>query len=169
MREALGLAKRSPDEFAVVRRQPLIVPPDVGLRPPQPGLEGPQAGRAGEQVRATLTGTPGADAAPEPVPAPVPQAAPDAPSQGESALLSRTGSERADPEIRQKVAVESASSGETNPTLLGRLLDWRQPASTDATLDAAAEAERLRGQRAQPPADAPSVVRREQTPLDLEE
>ena len=35
------MGKRSPDEFAVVRRAPLILPPDYGLRPPRPGETGP--------------------------------------------------------------------------------------------------------------------------------
>src|SRR5690606_33831923 len=36
-REAMGLNKKSPDEFAVVTRAPLVLPPEFGLRPPQPG------------------------------------------------------------------------------------------------------------------------------------
>lgn len=35
--QTFGLGKRSPDEFAVVRRAPLVIPPDSTLRPPQPG------------------------------------------------------------------------------------------------------------------------------------
>ena len=37
VQDALGMGKRSPDEFAVVSRAPLILPPDYGLRPPAPG------------------------------------------------------------------------------------------------------------------------------------
>mgnify|MGYP005856229123 CR=1 FL=1 len=32
--QALGLSKRPPDEFEVVAKQPLTVPPDFNLRPP---------------------------------------------------------------------------------------------------------------------------------------
>ncbi len=35
--QTFGFGKRSPDEFAVVRRAPLVIPPDSTLRPPQPG------------------------------------------------------------------------------------------------------------------------------------
>ena len=38
-----GLFNRErPDEFAVARTQPLVVPPDFALRPPQPGVARPQ-------------------------------------------------------------------------------------------------------------------------------
>lgn len=38
----LGLEKEAPDEFAVVSRAPLSLPPDYGLRPPEPGAARPQ-------------------------------------------------------------------------------------------------------------------------------
>ena len=34
---ALGGAKVTPDEFRVVTKAPLVVPPDFALRPPAPG------------------------------------------------------------------------------------------------------------------------------------
>jgi hypothetical protein len=37
MEQTFGIGKRSPDEFTVVRRAPLVVPPDATLRPPDPG------------------------------------------------------------------------------------------------------------------------------------
>jgi hypothetical protein len=37
LRDAAGLAKKSPDEFAVTTKAPLIIPPDFNLRPPAPG------------------------------------------------------------------------------------------------------------------------------------
>ena len=56
VQRALGLSKRSPDEFAVVSRAPLIVPPDYELRPPRPGEPRPQVGTTADQARATLVG-----------------------------------------------------------------------------------------------------------------
>ena len=38
--DALGLGKKAPDEFAVVRSAPLTLPPDFTLRPPRPGESG---------------------------------------------------------------------------------------------------------------------------------
>ena len=41
MRDAAGLTKRSPDEFAVSTKAPLVIPPDFNLRPPMPGAPMP--------------------------------------------------------------------------------------------------------------------------------
>ncbi|HET6522089.1 MAG TPA: DUF3035 domain-containing protein, partial [Geminicoccaceae bacterium] len=54
--ERLGLGKRSPDEFAIVKRAPLVRPPDYELRPPRPGAPRPQEPDAREAARAALTG-----------------------------------------------------------------------------------------------------------------
>jgi hypothetical protein len=37
IREAAGITKEPPDEFAVVTKAPLVIPPDYNLRPPKPG------------------------------------------------------------------------------------------------------------------------------------
>src|SRR6201996_5841086 len=37
LRQAAGLTKKSPDEFAVTTKAPLVIPPDFNLRPPLPG------------------------------------------------------------------------------------------------------------------------------------
>jgi hypothetical protein len=37
LRHAAGLEKKSPDEFAVTTKAPLVIPPDFSLRPPLPG------------------------------------------------------------------------------------------------------------------------------------
>src|ERR1700744_242675 len=37
IRDAAGITKQPPDEFAVVTKAPLIIPPDFNLHPPAPG------------------------------------------------------------------------------------------------------------------------------------
>ena len=37
LRNLAGLQKKSPDEFAVTTKAPLVIPPDFNLRPPMPG------------------------------------------------------------------------------------------------------------------------------------
>ena len=37
IREAAGITKEPPDEFAVVTKSPLVIPPDYNLRPPRTG------------------------------------------------------------------------------------------------------------------------------------
>lgn len=40
-RSALGMTKVTPDEFRVVSKAPLVVPPDYALRPPAPVSRAP--------------------------------------------------------------------------------------------------------------------------------
>jgi hypothetical protein len=73
-----GVASRErPDEFAVARNQPLIIPPDYTLAPPRAGDPTPQAADARTQALDALFGGP----APR--------------SQSEVSLLNAAGSERA--------------------------------------------------------------------------
>lgn len=72
-----------PDEFAVQRQAPLVVPPDFTLTPPAPGAPRPAEGTAAEQALEALFGGP----APR--------------SQIESTALDRAGA--ADPSIRSQV------------------------------------------------------------------
>ena len=72
-----------PDEFAVQRQAPLVVPPDFTLTPPAPGAPRPAEGTASEQALDALFGGP----APR--------------SRVEASVLDRAG--RADPGIRSQV------------------------------------------------------------------
>lgn len=72
-----------PDEFAVQRQAPLVVPPDFNLVPPAPGAPRPSEGTAAEQALEALFGGP----APR--------------SQVETSALDRAGA--ADPGIRSTV------------------------------------------------------------------
>lgn len=72
-----------PDEFAVQRQAPLVVPPDFTLTPPAPGAPRPSEGTASEQALEALFGGP----APR--------------SQIETSALDRAGS--AAPGIRSEV------------------------------------------------------------------
>ena len=66
-----------PDEFAVARNQPLVIPPDYTLAPPRAGDPTPQAADARTQALEALFGGP----APR--------------SQSETTLLNAAGSDRA--------------------------------------------------------------------------
>lgn len=77
------LNRERPDEFAVQRQAPLVVPPDFNLNPPAPGAPRPTEGTASEQALDALFGGPAAR------------------SQVETSALDRAG--RADPGIRTAV------------------------------------------------------------------
>src|ERR1700730_8080711 len=83
-RQALGLVKVVPDEFRVVSKAPLVVPPDYSLRPPSPGEPRPQELQPESQARAALLG----------------QRAAEDRSQGEKLLATKAGGDQADPMIR---------------------------------------------------------------------
>ena len=54
-----GLFERDrPDEFAVSRQAPLVIPPDFALVPPNPGAPRPQANDASSQALDALFGGP---------------------------------------------------------------------------------------------------------------
>ena len=52
------LNRERPDEFAVQRQAPLVVPPDFSLTPPAPGAPRPIEGTASEQALDALFGGP---------------------------------------------------------------------------------------------------------------
>ena len=70
-KRAIGLDPTMPDEFEVVQRAPLTIPPDFDLRPPKPGAPRPQEVSADKLAREDLDkagpGKPGNEA-PNPPP-----------------------------------------------------------------------------------------------------
>jgi hypothetical protein len=137
----LGTDKSTPDEFAVVSRPPLTMPPDFRLRPPR------QAGRVeptqAQQARQTVFGVEPAAGARAVAPAATPGQA-----GGEAALLARAGANAVDANIRATVDREGAILARADDTFLDRLLAWRDPAPRGTVIDAAAEARRLQENQA---------------------
>ena len=134
--KALGLAKITPDEFKVVTKAPLVVPPDYALRPPAPGeprpaeLEPDSAARASAQARV--------------------QAAER--SDGEKVLVARAGANNADPLVRYVVDDEFGDVAHKEKSFADTVMFWRKdkaptPAadpSTAPVVDAAAEEARIK-------------------------
>ncbi len=55
--KATGFGNRNaPNEFAVTRSPPLVIPPDFALRPPRPGQPRPQEQSAATQALAAMFG-----------------------------------------------------------------------------------------------------------------
>ena len=171
VQDALGMGKRSPDEFAVVSRAPLILPPDYGLRPPGSGESRPGVNTPGDRARATLTGEglqqPGARDQ-EMVSAAFDE--PDeAASSGERALVAQATTAPVDPEIRRRIAEENMQLAQVEQALFTRLVKWRQPQTLAVAIDPGAETERLRANRAEgkPPTegDSPVITQRRQSVL----
>jgi hypothetical protein len=172
VQEAFGMDKRAPDEFAVVSRAPLIVPPDYRLRPPRPGASRPHVGTTADQARTSLTGINSAPDALQPIPAAADGAGAatvETTSGGQLALLAQVGASGNDPNVRRKLADENQALLEVEGELYTRLLQWRQPVTLGQTVDPGPETERLMANRAagRPATEGstPSITERRQSPL----
>jgi hypothetical protein len=143
-RSVIGLDKQAPDEFAVVTRAPLSLPPDYGLRPPTPGAQRPQEQAVRNEARDILLRnsrlTP-SDAVKEAVSS-------GRFSTGEAAFLARAGALNADPTIRQTVNRESTAIAEATTGMLDKVLFWRKVDEPGVIVDPEKESRRLREARA---------------------
>ena len=132
VRDQLGLTKKPPDEFTVVRKAPLVLPPNFNLRPPTPGAPQDRSLAATEVARRALTGNSTSQGS-------------AAPTVGELALLRKAGTNRAEPDIRKVLLAETTQLSVKDKSLVERLIFWRDPEVEDEDiLDATAESRRLR-------------------------
>lgn len=156
-REALGLNKKSPDEFAVVTKAPLVLPPEFGLRPPDPGAPRPQEVSARDRAQTIFGGPAQGQAAAQR-------------SAGEAALLQQARAANPDPDIRRKINDEFTQLAERDRRLVDRLIFWQKPEDPASVIDPAREAQRLRENaatgRAPNAGTVPVLKRRERGPLE---
>ena len=145
VKKQLGMGKQSPDEFRVASQAPLSLPPDYRLRPPEPGAVRPQEGTPTQQARNSVFRLNKTDGGATPVRA---YASQGTQSAGELALTQRAGANRVDPQIRQMVELETKQLNEDSTTFIDSLLFWREPLPPGNVVDARAESDRLRENRA---------------------
>ena len=130
IRNQLGLNKTAPDEFSVVTRAPLTLPPDYSLRPPDPDALGPQETTVQNRVKAALYDTAG-DAAGGPTTA------------GENALLARAGATEAAPNIRKLINQDNSIYAEDEEGFVDSLIFWRDDPGLGTIVDPTKENQRL--------------------------
>jgi len=117
LRDAAGLQKKSPDEFAVTTKAPLVIPPDFNLRPPMPGAPPANTLDPSSNAEAALF----ANTDPQTVAAGMRGNY----TPGEKMLLANAKVERADPGIRarlnadQRAAIQNADRSFTDRVLNG--------------------------------------------------
>ena len=141
-RKVLGLEKHPPDEFAVMRRAPLSVPPEFTLTTPQPGARRPQEDAPVDRARRAVLGKEGRSLQEQ-------SARGQSVSRGEKALLSEAGAEKNAPDIRALLSRENTVRGQQDEEgLLDSLAFWRDSEAPGTIVDAAAEARRLRENKA---------------------
>ncbi len=133
LRQELGFGRNVPDEFAVVDRAPLSLPPDYTLRPPRPGASRPQEVGSDRQASEVVLGGKSGKGQ-------------TAPSASEQAIIEASGGSKADPNIRETVDRETAQKVVADEHLVKELLNWSgEPKKAPATtVDPAAEAERIK-------------------------
>lgn len=138
-KEQLGLTRHMPDEFAVVKRAPLSMPPAYGLQPPRPGAPRPQEQSAADLAKQSVFGAEENTG----------EYSPD--GGAEAALLERTGATRADPSIRYKVDRETAELSKENVPVAKKILGLGgTPEDAPASVvRAAKEAERIKKNKEQ--------------------
>ena len=106
----------APDEFRVVKKAPLVVPPEYSLRPPQPGQSQPfevDEDRAGS---ASAFGTDIGQNA----------------SAAERALVAAADANAVSPVIRQRVDWEEAKTIRKSASIADRVLFWQRDADEPA-------------------------------------
>jgi hypothetical protein len=145
--KALGMTKVTPDEFRVVTKAPLVVPPDYSLRPPAPGQPRPQELQPESAARTALLGEREAQVR----------------SDGEKMLVAKAGAEKADPLIRYVVDDEFGDIAHKDKSFADRVMFWHsdKPAAkqeTPAPVDAASEQERV----TKLTGDKPVVIQRDE-------
>lgn len=121
-RNALGMTKVTPDEFRVVAKAPLVVPPDYALRPPAPGEPRPQELQPESAARTALLGARDAQAR----------------TDGEKMLVAKAGADKADPLIRYVVDDETGDLAHKEKTFADRVMFWRGGDTSTPATDAAA-------------------------------
>ncbi len=139
---SVGFGKVTPDEFRVVSKAPLSLPPDYALRPPMPGEPRPQELQPESAARQAILG----------------QQASIARSDGEKLLVAKAGVSKSDPLIRYVVDDEFGELAHKDRSFADTVLFWRHDAPTaaqsqlaqetrieaSAPVDAAAEAARVK-------------------------
>ena len=173
---ALGLQKEAPDEFAVVTRAPLSLPPDYSLRPPRPGAPRPNEATPREEARAAVfkveARTPGNVALNQTPGLASQQARVVSATLGEAAVLGRAGADNARADIRTLVDRESAVLASADAGFIDRLLSFNDVnAGGPDLVDAVAEAKRLKQKQALglplTDGETPRIERKKRTFLDL--
>ena len=112
--KAFGLAKVTPDEFRVVTKAPLTLPPDYSLRPPAPGEPRPQELQPESAARQALVG----------------QRAGDVRSDGEKLFVTKAGADHADPLVRYVVDDEFGNLAHKDKSFADYVMFWKHGDAT---------------------------------------
>jgi len=131
VRDELGLNRHSPDEFTVIKRAPLSLPPQYNLRPPTGQQTAPTQQDLTQQTKQTVFGET----------EPTAEKQPDTPND---VLLKKLGVSEAQPNIRQVLDRENGFTALDNKDIADKIIFWKDGTPPESLIDAGAESERLR-------------------------
>ncbi len=117
----------APDEFRVVRKAPLSVPPEYNLRPPATGESIPVELQRDDQARAILFGERIGSKA----------------SEGERLLVRKAGGEAIDPTVRAQVDYDATGTLRKGASLSDKILFFKSKDEKALILDPENEAARM--------------------------
>jgi hypothetical protein len=157
IRDAAGITKQPPDEFAVVTKAPLIIPPDFNLHPPKPGAAPLNQTSPTQTARAALYGDDTAAVA----------ATIDGTySQAETMLLATSGAATADDSIRRLIAADNSKAEDTGILTDSLLFGGSDAPVGDKPVDADAEAARLAAAKTGGTSEKPAEKSTEKATID---
>lgn len=133
VRNALGYDKKPPDEFAVVARAPLSVPPNFQLRPPEPGAQRPQEPPKRHGARNLIVKNANTSA----------PTATGGGTRADGTIRKLLRTEQADPGIRELVNRETAAFVYADEHLIDKILFWKPKPARGIVVDANKEKQRL--------------------------
>lgn len=138
VKQQMGFSRQSPDEFLVVKRAPLTLPPNYALRAPAGPDEIRPATQASQEAEAVISGKTSS----------APSAKKDA-SKQDAAFLDKLGTANADPSVRTHLDEDNGYVALQNRSVADKLIFWQEydPSIEDAqtpVVDAKKEAERLK-------------------------
>ncbi len=160
VKETLGINRKAPDEFRVVARPPLSVPPQFNLQPPSASAESPTVVPADKQAKSLVIGggaakegdtfslkQGAADTAVTPVSsAPLSKTAGESSSNSEQQFLKKIGADKADPKVRDELVQQQISVQEKKEEA-GWWNVFSAPEKKEALVDASGEAERIKANK----------------------
>jgi hypothetical protein len=140
VKQKLGFNREAPDEFTVLQRAPLSVPPDFALRPPEPGAVRPQEGSEKDRARDALLGR----TAKNPRVYARELEANSSLSQGEKTVLTRAGANEAESNIRDTVDRETSTLAKEMQSFTDYLVFWEDRTYQGTAVDPVKESQRIR-------------------------
>ncbi|PGH54358.1 hypothetical protein CRT60_31680 [Azospirillum palustre] len=162
VRRSIGLDRQSPDEFSVVSRAPLTLPPSMqDLPKPRPGAARPQDSTPTQMAAGAVFGGSPRSA----------KAAAAGATAGEKSLVAQASArDGIDPNIRAKVDQETTQLIVADKSWIDSLLFWQTQQPPVSVVDPAKEQQRLREAQAQGKAldgaATPTIERKRKAPLE---